>query len=343
MYNVGAVPGKFLPLHRGHIHAILTAATKCKTLYVVVCHNEEEVLELTKNTKYMALKERVKWVAQEFQNMPHIKVVGLDESSFNIPRFPNGWEQWAAALQSVVPETLDVTFGNEESYRENHDKYMPHIAYETFDVDRSIFNTSGTAIRENPLAHWNMLAGSTRPFFAKKVLITGTESCGKSTLVKALAKTFYTAWSEEFGKDYSTKYLGGREDGFSVEDFDRIGWLQQEQDLKALQTANKVVFFDTDALITNFYCVQYLGKKSEFLEEFAKRQEYDLIIAMKPDVDWVDDGFRWISDQQRRETNHDYLVNLYKRKKDSKIIEVGGNYQERFEKVYQIVTEEFGI
>lgn len=334
-YKVGVMPGKFLPLHRGHIHAILTAATKCETLYVVVGQNHEEVVELTKHTKFMSLNERVKWVAQEFSNMSHIKVLGIDEDEYDIPRFPNGWEKWAKVLQEIVPEPIDVIFGNEESYRENHKKYMPYIEYETFDVDRSIFNTSGTEIRENPIKHWDMLSGAARPFFAKKILITGTESCGKTTITKALAKTFYTSWSEEVGRYYSERYLGGREDAFTVEDFDRIAWLQYEQDREALRTANKMVFFDTDALITDFYCAQYLGIHSRFLTEFAKRQEYDLIIVMKPDVKWVADGQRWISEQKTREINHEIICDMYrKHKPHTPLIEVGGNYTERLNTIY---------
>lgn len=335
MYKVGVMPGKLLPLHRGHIHAILTAATKCEILYVVVCQNKELDEGLCQHTKKMPLNLRVRWVAQEFSNMPHIKVVGLDEDKFDIPIFPNGWEKWAAALQEVVPEPIDIIYGNEESYRENHNKYMPHIAYETFDVDRTIFNTSGTEIRENPIKHWNMLSGAARPYFAKKILITGTESCGKTTITKALAKTFYTSWSEEVGRYYSERYLGGREDGFEIADFDRIAWLQHEQDLEALRTANKMVFFDTDALITDFYCVQYLGVHSEFLTEFAKRQEYDLIILMRPDVKWVADGQRWISDQKERELNHEIIKDMYKKHKpNTPILEVGGNYTERLNTIY---------
>lgn len=338
MYKVGVMPGKFMPLHRGHIHAILTAATKCETLYVVVSHNEKEALELTKNTKYIPLKERVKWVSKEFASMEHIKVVSLDEDSYGILPFPNGWGNWANALLDVVPEPFDVIFGNEEGYRKNHEKYFPNIDYITFDVDRTIFNTSGTAIRENPYKHWDMLSGAARPFFTKKILITGTESCGKSTLTKALAKTFYTSWSEEVGRYYSERYLGGREDGFTVNDFDRIAWLQYEQDLEVAQTANKIAFFDTDALITDFYCVQYLGESSSFLKEFAKKQEYDLIILMKPDVKWVDDGLRFISDQKIREANHEIIKNMYKKHKPYvPLIEVGGNYEERFLQVFELV------
>lgn len=338
MCKVGVFPMKGLPFHRGHLTAILKASTMCDKLYVVVSDNPTETRELCKGIKYISLQERMKWVSQELQDLDYIKVIGIDESG--IPVFPNGWLEWSELLKNSVPEEFHVIYGNEESYRENHNKYFPNAEYVTFDVDRKEFTISGTEIRTNPLKHWDYLTGASRSFFSKKVLISGTESTGKSSLTKALAKVFYTSWSEEVGRYYSERYLGGNEEVFKLSDFERICWLQHEQDLIAHKTANKVSIHDTDALITNFYAEQYLGEQSEFINEFSKRQEYDLIIMMKPDVKWVDDGLRWLNEQSIRESNHTLLVNTYKKMKpNTKIIEVGGNYTERLNACISIIKE----
>lgn len=339
MYKVGVFPGKFLPLTRGHINAILQASTLCETLYVVISHNEIETRELCKKTKYMPLQLRVKWASQEFQNMDHIKVVGLDES--NIPTFPNGWKQWADLVRAAVPETFDAIFGNEPSYQEGHEANFPNVDYVILDHERIDMPISGTMVRENPLKHWDYLSGASRDFFCKKILISGTESTGKSTLVKALAKSLYTSWSEEVGRYYAERYLGGNEAAFEESDFERIAWLQHEQDLQAHKTANRVSIHDTDALITDFYLKQYLGFHSEFLVNFAERQEYDLIILMKPDVKWVADGQRWLSEQETREKNHQIIKKMYQQlKPNTPIIEIGGNYHERLNAAYELIKKE---
>jgi len=152
------------------------------------------------------------------------------------------------------------------------------------------------------LKHWDYIIGAARPFYAKKVLITGTESCGKTTLTKKLAKTYYSSWSEELGRYYSRDYLGGDDSAFTLEDFDRIGYLQYEQDMKALSSANRVCFFDTDAVVTEFYCEIFMGgKKSPRTEAFVDPSRYDLIIFMEPTVKWVDDGTRFLGEQAERE------------------------------------------
>ena len=50
-------------------------------------------------------------------------------------------------------------------------------------------------IRSNILGNWHYILGAARPFFSKKVLIAGTESCGKTTLTKCLANLYNTSWS----------------------------------------------------------------------------------------------------------------------------------------------------
>ena len=137
-------------------------------------------------------------------------------------------------------------------------------------------------VRNNPLECWDYIIGAARPFFAKKVLIAGTESCGKTTLTKKLAKIYHTSWSEEIGRYYSEKYLGGDEDSFSLNDFKRIAALQYESDMDALHNANRVCFFDTDATITQYYCEMYLKDKNPAIEEYIDPSRYDLILFLTP-------------------------------------------------------------
>jgi len=338
MYNVGVMYGKFLPPHRGHLHAIINSATKCNTLYVIVSDNKSvtEKICLENNLSSIDMKTRAKWLSIELQDLPHIKVLMLDESE--VPLYPNGWNEWSSLLEKTVPEKFDVIFGGENDYIEGNQKYFPYAKYELFDYTRSIFPISATEIRKNPYLHWDYILGSARGFFSKKILVTGTESCGKTTLTKYLAKTFYTSWSNEYGRYYAGMYLGGNENTFTDDDFSSIAYLQRQQDKDAVKTSNKIVFFDTDAVVTNYYSKLYMEKENELVKKLIDPSFYDLVLLMTPSVKWVADGQRRNGNEDERKNLHKTLYQMYLDNgfDKSKIIEIDGDYNTRFEKAYSI-------
>jgi len=331
MYKVGVVPGKFFPPHRGHLYQIIHAATKCKMLYVVV--SDSEILAMDKcredHLPYVELKTRALWISLELQNIDNIKVVMLDETG--IQPYPDGSPSWCEMLTNLIPEKIDVIFGGEIEYKDTFMKHLPGINYVVYDYARSRYPVSGTEVRMDYLKYWDYMLGSARSFFARRVLITGTESCGKTTLTKYLAKIFYTSWSEEYGRYYSTEYLGGNEDLFSIDDFTKIAWIQNQQDEKALKGANKICFFDSDAVVTQYYCELYTGQTNAIVESFVNPQKYDLVLLMGPQVGWVSDGFRFKGEPNERERLHKKLYYMYKdRGFGDKLVEINEtNYSSR--------------
>lgn len=336
MYKVGVIYGKFLPPHRGHLNSIINSATRCEKLYVVVSDNSKKTKEICDEfgLKNMPVNLRAKWLSIELKDLSHISVVTLDET--DIPTYPHGWEEWSKLLESVVPEKFDVIFGGEQEYSEGNQKYFPYAKYELYDYDRSRFPISATMIRSNPLKHWDYVLGSARGFFSKKVLVTGTESCGKSTMVKYLSKVFYTAWSDEVGRRYAGEYLGGNENFFTDDDFNAIAYLQHEQDLKAINSANKIVFFDTDAVVTDYYSRLYMGHENKDVQRFVNPNKYDLVLFLSPDVKWVADG------QRRNSNNRDELDTTLREMycnfgfDANKIKNVSGSYSERFDMAFKL-------
>jgi HTH-type transcriptional repressor of NAD biosynthesis genes len=320
--------GKFLPLHRGHITSILKAYTMCDKLYVCLSIREDDAkLYHDAYGRYIDPKIRIKWLKQELQNMENIKVVTVNEST--LPPYPDGFADWASLVKLSVGEPIDIIFTGEPDYIPGLNKYFPGSKCELIDPSRSQWNVSGTVIRQNPIKYWDYIVGSARPFFAIKILVTGTESCGKTTLVKMLAKIYHTSWSEEIGRFYAANYLGGDEQIFTDEDFLRIAHLQYENDFQALRSANKTCFIDTDAVVTNYYSELYLGKTNPKVATYIDPSRYDIIFLMKPDVEWVDDGQR-LNPVKRIELHHrlEYLYSQYGFKN---IIEIGGSYSERLQ------------
>lgn len=340
MYEVGVFVGKFTPPHRGHVNAIIHAGTRCKRLYVVVSHNPKLDEELFQDSPVPPIPfiKKVKWLESEFDELEHIKIVQLDES--DIPTYPNGWDLWTKALVEAVPEKFDVIFGGEPEYAENYAKYFPNIAYEMFDVDRTAFPVSATKIRQNPYKYWDYIIGAARPYFAKRILVTGTESCGKSSIVKMLAKIYNTSWAREEGRYYAQKYFGGNESLYELDDFYKICTEQNVLEEHALRTANKVAFFDTDNIVTQYYCEIYMGEKNPKIEGLLDPDKYDIVLFMTPDVEWVADGQRFISNTDERWKMNERLLQMYEERgfKD-KIIVVSGNYEQRLKTAIEIVNK----
>jgi HTH-type transcriptional repressor of NAD biosynthesis genes len=339
VYKTGVFAGKFLPPHRGHLSQIINSATQCETLYVVVSDNKKVTAKLCEDAKLplMSANLRVKWLSQELQGFEHIKIVLLDES--DIPEYPYGWGYWANYLKSVFDKKIDVFFSGDSEYEVGYKSYFPDADFKLFDYKRERYPISATLIREQPFKYWDYILGSARPFFAKKFLITGTESCGKTTTTKYLAKIFYTSWSEEAGRYYAGKFLGGNEAIYTEEDFGRIAYLQYESDMDALQKANKVVFYDTDAVVTQYYAELYLGKKVNMVENFIDPTRYDIVMMFAPTVPWVDDGMRFNGDQNRRETLNKKLLNMYENYGFKNIRIFYGNYHQRLEACITLTNE----
>lgn len=338
MYQTGVYFGRFCPPHRGHLYQIIEASTKCSKLIVVISDNRDQTEAICRADGLPAItyQLRKQWIGQQVQDMEHIEVRVLDET--DIPVYPNGWKAWAQRMREVVPEHIDAFFVGDRDYEKTLQSYFPESVIELFDPKRTRYPISATEIRKDIFNNWHYILGTARPFFAKKVLIAGTESCGKTTLTKYLAKLYNTSWSEEVGRYYARDYLGGDETIFTDQDFSRMAYLQVEQDYHALRNANKVCFFDTDAVVTNYYSELYMGHRNRLVEAMIDPNRYDALFFLTPDVRWVSDGMRLNGDQARREMLNTRLLDMYREFGfGEKLIFVGGDYNQRLHRAVALV------
>lgn len=336
--KIGVFFGKLYPPHRGHLNAIINASTQCQKLYVIISYHEKLERKLAEEVgiQPIPIALRKQWLAQELIDMEHIKVKVLDES--NISEYPNGWKQWTELMKVTVGENIDEFFVGEEEYLQQLPKYFPNSHIILFDSNRNRFPISATEIRNNIYKNWDYILGSARPYFTKKVLIAGTESTGKSTLTKGLAKIYNTSWSEEVGRYYTVKYKGGDEEYYTDEDFARISHLQVEQDFDALRHANKICFFDTDATATQYFSELYMGHKNPIVGSYINPSKYDVVFLLKPDVEWVDDGMRLNGKQEKRLELHDKLKGMYVTE-GFNVVEIDGTYNEKLNFVLDYIDK----
>lgn len=326
----GWLTGKFAPLHAGHINFIQQAATLCDELTVVLSHNANRF-----DDPKLALKTRLLYLRQTFKDIPHIKVVFIDETE--VPEYPNGWAEWATLIKIEIGTDFQRIFTSERGDIVGYNHHFPSQDVCLVDPDRSQVNISGTEIRANPAKHWSMMPSIVRQQYLKKVCIVGQESTGKSTLTKYLAKHFQTSWVEEYGRTFCEQDLCGDEFLLKYDDYGLIAARRYEMELQAAKSANRVLFSDTNAVVTNYFCILYEDRANLMVGEYIDLEEYDLILFLEADVNWVADGLRR---NPHSEENGDLQYTLMKaRYGEDKIVRIGGNYHQRLTTAINLVQE----
>ncbi len=122
----------------------------------------------------------------------------------------------------------------------------------------------------------------------KRVSITGPESTGKSKLAAWLAEVYQTTWVPEYARAYLEKN-GPR---YALEDVVAIARGQLERENRAARKAKKVLFCDTDPLVTKIWCEVVFGVCPGWIEKQFTTHRYDLYLLCYPDLRWEPDPLR---------------------------------------------------
>jgi len=119
-----------------------------------------------------------------------------------------------------------------------------------------------------------------------RVVITGSECTGKTTLARALAAHFNTPWMPEYVREFvATK--GASPEAADVEAIAR-GQIAREDAVAARRP--DLLIQDTDLLSTVLYSHHYYGGCPAWIEQAAMRRAGDLYLLAGIDVPWVADG-----------------------------------------------------
>lgn len=336
--TVGFLTGKFAPLHTGHIYFISKAATMVDKLYVVLSYDGKRF----QDDPRLSLKNRLLWLKTTFKDLPHIKIVYVDET--NCSPYPDGWHEWSMLVKRAIPHRIgDITkiFSSEPEYTEGFNKYWPEAEHVIVDAERKEVNISATEIRANPFKFWSYMPSIVRQHYVKKVCIIGTESCGKTTLTKYLSKIYQTSWVEEYGRKFCEQDMCMDESLLQYNDYALIAARRYEDELQAVKTANRIVFADTNAFITNFYCRLYEGSFHPMVDEYESLEKYDLTLVLDSDVEWVADGLRINKDRSKTDGLLKKMLEMSRSDNLGKLVRISGTYSERLEKAIKIIDEEF--
>jgi NadR type nicotinamide-nucleotide adenylyltransferase len=121
-----------------------------------------------------------------------------------------------------------------------------------------------------------------------RVVVTGSESTGKTWLAERLAVRFATVWSREFSREYALR-KGAPLDASDVEPIAR-GQITLED--AVLARARGLAIHDTDLVSTVVYARHYYGHCPAWIEATARARLGALYLLCDVDVPWVADPAR---------------------------------------------------
>lgn len=123
----------------------------------------------------------------------------------------------------------------------------------------------------------------------KRIVITGAESTGKTTLTQSLSGYYGEPWSGEFVRDYVTRI----QRNLGKDDLNAIAEGQFNCEDIGRDKAKQCLFHDTNILSSILYAKHYFDTEIEWVQNTFLRRQYDLYLLCMPDIPWeADEGQR---------------------------------------------------
>jgi NadR type nicotinamide-nucleotide adenylyltransferase len=169
-----------------------------------------------------------------------------------------------------------------------------------------------------------------------KVAITGPESTGKSSLAEQLADHFQTL----FVPEYAREYIDNLHRPYVYEDILEIAKGQLNNENKICQKASKIIFCDTDLIVTKIWSEHAYKKCDSWILENIQSQPYDLYLLMDIDLPWEYDP------QREHPHMRNYFFNLYKEELSSRNLHyniISGTGELRLNNAIKIVKNIFSL
>jgi nicotinamide riboside kinase len=141
-------------------------------------------------------------------------------------------------------------------------------------------------------------------------------------------------------KGYGCKECGI--DNMKAEDFIKIFIKHKALEMEQEKYANKVLFIDTEAIVTLYYLGLQCGDMDLSMinnlgNSIANLNNYDLYIFLEPDVKWIQDGTRTYGEDETRQKNNLLLKQMLQERGITYEV-INGGYHERFEKTKKLIN-----
>jgi NadR type nicotinamide-nucleotide adenylyltransferase len=163
-----------------------------------------------------------------------------------------------------------------------------------------------------------------------RVVLTGSESTGKSVLARELADHYGAVLAPEFAREFAAKL--GR--GIEYRDTEEIARGQIALEDEHARRATRLLIQDTDLLSTSVYSDHYFGQCIPWIARAALDRRPDLYLLLEIDVPWIPDDVR---DRGNRRDEMQQLFRSAVADSGSPYVVVQGTWTERAERARKAI------
>ena len=148
-YKVGMYGGKFMPMHKGHLKCLDTAARECELVYLIMFiggDQEEQIARDMSGDEDLDIENRLAQCYRAAALYDNVLVEVIDVSNCKLA---DGSEDWDAETPLVLARCghLDAVYGSEPSYAPYFERAYPDAIYRCLDPERKELNISATMVR----------------------------------------------------------------------------------------------------------------------------------------------------------------------------------------------------
>jgi nicotinamide riboside kinase len=126
-----------------------------------------------------------------------------------------------------------------------------------------------------------------------RIVLTGAECTGKTTLAAALAGYYGEPWTAEFVR----QYVDTLDRELTRDDLEPIARGQLTLEDHRLTEANRLILHDTNLLSSILYANHYFGKQLDWVNDCFLSRDYALYLLCAPT------GIEWQADPGQRESS----------------------------------------
>jgi NadR type nicotinamide-nucleotide adenylyltransferase len=303
----GLIIGKCYPPHAGHELLVRTAAAVSDRVSVLILARPDEALPLA---------DRVAWLAAAVADLPDVTVAGGDDPHPIDYDDAAVWDlheaEFRAVLATITDEPVTAVFSSEPYGVELARRFGATAV--CVDPGRTLVPACASDVRADPVATWHLLPPPVQAGLARRVVVVGAESTGKTTLCRDLADALRarggahgrTRWVPEVGRERTIELqaaavaraaLAGAPPPlmdaleWPTAEFTAIAAAQNRREDAEAVIGGPVLVCDTDAFATGIWHERYVGQRDPAVDALARH--HDLYLVTHHDgAPFVQDGIR---------------------------------------------------